>query len=94
MGKNRPEIVPIHGKDKLQIIDYGAKAVQLRELVRLGGPVPEGFLISKDLVNEVSNEASFEISKSFKNLEGLYALRASPIDRTWGSVEAILNLGC
>ena len=87
------DIEPIHKTGIIEAKDFGAKAVQLRSLTNLGLPVPAGFFISKGLVGKLINAPNTKISKEFKNLDGLYALRASPSQRDWGSIDAILNLG-
>ena len=46
------EIERIHKKKILNILDYGSKAAQMRSLVKLGLPVPPGFLIPRDLVHK------------------------------------------
>ena len=86
-------IEEIHKLGDLAASDYGEKASQLRSLTNLGLPVPKGFFISKNIVNESVNVARFKISGKFTKLTGLYALRASPSHRDWGSIDAILNLG-
>ncbi len=83
----------IHKVGNLEVADYGSKAVRLRRIANLGLSVPSGFLLSKDFVSEAVNSPKFTISGIFENLEGLYALRASPTERDWGSVDTILNLG-
>ena len=86
-------IEEIHKIGDLEASVYGAKASQLRSLTNLGLPIPTGFFISKDVVNESVNVSGFKISRKFSELKGLYALRASPSHRDWGSIDAILNLG-
>ena len=93
MNIKRFEIEPIHKIGDLDPWEYGAKASQLRSLANLGLPVPEGFFLSTEVVNEASRNPTFKISNKFKSLDGLYVLRASPSDRDWGSIDAILNLG-
>lgn len=93
MTVKRTEIEPIHGNTELQSSIYGAKAKQIRRLVNIGLPVPSGFFISKSLVADLEDLTKRKISDRIENLSGLYSLRASPNDRDWGSVDAILNLG-
>ena len=87
------EIEPIHHNTGLSAGVYGAKAVQIRQMVNIGLPVPGGFFISKNLVAKFENSINEKISTKIKNLNGLYSFRASPTDRDWGTVDAILNLG-
>ena len=67
--------------------------VELRQLFNIGLPVPNGFFISMNSLTELVTERNKDISEVFKNLVGLYSLRSSPFDRSWGGIEAILNLG-
>ena len=89
----RSGIETIHKSMALQSGSYGAKAEQIRCLVNIGLPVPAGFFISTELVAEGGNSTKQKISEKIENLSGLYSLRASPTDRDWGSIDAILNLG-
>ena len=87
------EIETIHKPGKLPIEKYGARAEQLRQLFNIGLPVPNGFFISMNSLTELVTKRNKDISEIFKNLVGLYSLRSSPFDRSWGGIEAILNLG-
>ena len=93
MNVKRFAIEPIHRPETLQTVFYGAKATQLRQLANLGLPIPSGFVIPKDFVDQAVEPSNVKISNQFTNLDGLYSLRASPSDRDWGSIVAILNLG-
>ena len=93
MNSKRLKIEPIHKIGIVDARDFGAKGSQLRHLANLGLPVPNGFLMGSDIAREAITHGKFKISKNLRNLKGLYALRASPTDRDWGSVDAILNLG-
>ena len=61
-------IEEIHKLGDLAASDYGEKASQLRSLTNLGLPVPKGFFISKNIVNESVNVARFKISGKFTKL--------------------------
>ncbi len=93
MNAKRSIIEPIHNIGDINANYFGAKAAQLRTLVNIGVPTPPGFFISQDLVGEAIDFEEMKISKRFNNIQGLYALRASPGHRDWGSIDAILNLG-
>ncbi len=87
------EIEPINKIGALEVGKYGTRAEQLRELFNIGLPIPDGFLIPILSVNERHNLDEFQLSRNFDDLEGLYSLRCSVLDNTWGGVNAILNLG-
>ena len=65
MNVKRFEIEPIHKIGDLDPWEYGAKASQLRSLANLGLPVPEGFFLSTEVVNEASRNPTFKISNKF-----------------------------
>ena len=93
MIAKQTEIEPIHKSMELQSGVYGAKAEQIRRLVKIGLPTPPGFFIPNSLVARAADPSHSKISKKIGPLSGLYSLRASPMDRDCGSIEAILNLG-
>ena len=93
MTVQNPGVESIHNAGKLKFEDFGAKAVQIRRLFNIGLPVPAGFFIPKTLVALSAKAEESNIAQNFKGLQGLYSLRASPGERDWGSIDAILNLG-
>ena len=93
MTAKQNEIESIHSTTELEAETFGAKAQKIRQLVNIGLPIPPGFFISKNVAANVGITAKKNISQIIGNLSGLYSLRASPTDRNWGSIDAILNLG-
>ncbi|MDA9246405.1 pyruvate, phosphate dikinase [Rhodobacteraceae bacterium] len=93
MTVKKNEIESIHLKTELEAGTFGAKAQKIRQLVNIGLSIPTGFFISKNVVAHAGITAKKNISQIIGNLSGLYSLRASPTDRNWGSIDAILNLG-
>ena len=93
MTVKKNEIESIHSKTELEAGTFGAKAQKIRQLVNIGLSIPTGFFISKNVVAHAGITAKKNISQIIGNLSGLYSLRASPTDRNWGSIDAILNLG-
>ena len=93
MAVKQNEIESIHSKTELEAGAFGAKAQKIRQLVNIGLSIPTGFFISKNVVAHAGITAKKNISQIIGNLSGLYSLRASPTDRNWGSIDAILNLG-
>lgn len=93
MTVTRIEIEPIHKKADLQSGAYGAKSEQIRRLINIGLPVPAGFFIPSKLICEAVDAKNIKISKEIQTIDSLYSLRASPMNRGWGSIDAILNLG-
>ncbi len=72
---------------------HGARAHILAQLTRLGLPVPPGVALSFDCVRALAGGGPMPKLPAVSNGSRLLCLRPSPLERSWGGPDAMLNIG-
>ena len=86
----RDAVIALDDGDAVRPEAYGRRAADLARLTALGLPVPPGVALSFDCTAALAEGGPMPVVPL---PDRLFALRASPAERSWGGASALLNLG-
>lgn len=93
IGDPREAVVSLAAGAAVRDTVYGARAMRLARIIRLGLKVPPGYALSFTCVRALAEGEALPDLPGLDSRQRLIALRSSPRERGWGEPGALLNIG-